>query len=382
MQYKTLDSLCKVASGGTPSRSKKEYWDGGDIPWIKIGNIKSKVVSNADEYITEAGLNNSSAKLFKKGTILYTIFATLGEVGILDFDACTNQAIAGISIEKPEEIITDYLYYYLKSKKAEVNQIGRGVAQNNINLSILRKFSIPLRDIEDQKTIVGSLNKVESIIEKQKQQLERLDELIKARFVEMFDGDYEEVELSELGKISTGSTPPMKNKDFYENADMPFYKPGDFIDGVSNIDCSESFVDARAESVSRIMDPGTVAVTCIGIIGKIGIIKRRGICNQQINFIAPNDNVNSIYLAYAIDTKKKFMQEKANAPVVPILNKTNFSKVTIPFAPVELQNQFAAFVAQVDKSKFALGDELAMGNFYIRLIYDRIMHGRIDLRVA
>ena len=155
MQHKTLDSLCKVASGGTPSRSKKEYWDGGDIPWIKIGNIKSKVVSNADEYITEAGLNNSSTKLFKKGTILYTIFATLGEVGILDFDACTNQAIAGISIEKSEEITIDYLYYYLKSKKAEVNQIGRGVAQNNINLSILRKFSIPMREIEEQKTIVA-----------------------------------------------------------------------------------------------------------------------------------------------------------------------------------------------------------------------------------
>ena len=208
MQYKTLDSLCKVASGGTPSRSKKEYWDGGDIPWIKIGNIKSKVVSNADEYITEAGLNNSSAKLFKKGTILYTIFATLGEVGILDFDACTNQAIAGISIEKPEEITTDYLYYYLKSKKAEVNQIGRGVAQNNINLSILRKFSIPLRDIEDQKTIVGSLNKVESIIEKQKQQLERLDELIKARFVEMFGGSktYPIKPLSDIAEYWNGLT--------------------------------------------------------------------------------------------------------------------------------------------------------------------------------
>ena len=161
----------------------------------------------------------------------------------------------------------------------------------------------------------------------------------------------------------------MKNKDFYENADMPFYKPGDFIDGVSNIDCSESFVDARAESVSRIMDPGTVAVTCIGIIGKIGIIKRRGICNQQINFIAPNDNVNSIYLAYAIDTKKKFMQEKANAPVVPILNKTNFSKVTIPFAPVELQNQFAAFVAQVDKSKFAIQKSLEK----TQLLFDSLM---------
>ena len=280
-----------------------------------------------------------------------------------------------------ERVVPEYLYFYLKNPNTikRIKAVASGSVRDNLKLSMLYEFPISLPSVSNQKTIVKTINKVQAVIDSKKSALEKLDNLIKARFVEMFNGDYEEVELSELGKISTGSTPPMKNKDFYENADMPFYKPGDFIDGVSNIDCSESFVDARAESVSRIMDPGAVAVTCIGIIGKIGIIKRRGICNQQINFIAPNDNVNSIYLAYAIDTKKRFMQEKANAPVVPILNKTNFSKVTIPFAPVELQNQFAAFVARVDKSKFALGNELAMGNFYIRLIYDRIMHGRVDL---
>lgn len=94
-----LGDICDIVSGGTPSRSKQEYWQSGTIPWIKIGNIKGKYVSEADEYITEAGLNGSSAKMLIKGTILYTIFATLGEVGILDIDACTNQAIAGITIK-------------------------------------------------------------------------------------------------------------------------------------------------------------------------------------------------------------------------------------------------------------------------------------------
>ena len=133
MEYTTIGESCSVVSGGTPSRSKNEYWRNGTIPWMKIGNIKSKYVNEYDELITEQGLNNSSAKLLKKGTILYTIFATLGEVGILDIEACTNQAIAGININDPR-ITTDYLYYYLKSKKDYVNNIGRGVAQNNINL--------------------------------------------------------------------------------------------------------------------------------------------------------------------------------------------------------------------------------------------------------
>ena len=269
---------------------------------------------------------------------------------------CMNTSTIRFKVLDGSKLNIKYFMYFLKStafKKQLAKQIT-GSAQLNYGPSHLKQMTFPLIDIKIQNDLVQKLDSIMRIIDQKNASLKKLDELVKARFVEMFDCDYEEVELSELGKISTGSTPPMKNKDFYENADMPFYKPGDFIDGVSNIDCSESFIDARAESVSRIMDSGTVAVTCIGIIGKIGIIKRRGICNQQINFIVPNDKVNSIYLAYAIDTKKKFMQEKANAPVVPILNKTNFSKVTIPLAPVELQNQFATFVAKLDKSKFAL----------------------------
>ena len=142
MEVFRLGDICDVVSGGTRSRSNPVYWQDGTIPWIKISNIKGKYVSEADESITLDGLNGSSAKMLKRGTILYTIFATLGEVGILDIDACTNQAIAGITINHPDRILTDYLYYFLKSKKKYVNGIGRGVAQNNINMSILRETLI------------------------------------------------------------------------------------------------------------------------------------------------------------------------------------------------------------------------------------------------
>ena len=128
MNIRKLGEICDIASGGTPSRSNPEYWQNGNIPWIKIGNIRGKLISEADEFITEKGLNNSSAKMLRKGTILYTIFATLGEVGILDIDACTNQAIAGITIKSVTEVCRDYLYYYLKSTKNYVSGIGRGVA--------------------------------------------------------------------------------------------------------------------------------------------------------------------------------------------------------------------------------------------------------------
>ena len=179
MEMKKLEELCEIVSGGTPSRTKTEFWNEGTIPWIKIGNIKEKYVSEADEYITQAGLDGSSAKMLTKGTVLYTIFATLGEVGILEIDACTNQAIAGLTIKDLSQLNTDYLYYYLKSKKLYVNNIGRGVAQNNINMSILKGFEVPLPELSKQIEIVKIMDKVAKIIKERQQELQKLDALSK-----------------------------------------------------------------------------------------------------------------------------------------------------------------------------------------------------------
>ena len=352
-----LGEICRIVSGSTPNTGIPEYW-GGNLKWVTPAELddKSRAINDTKRTITGLGATKTGLTPLPAGTVLLSSRAPIGKVAITDCEMYCNQGFKNLICS--DSINNKYLYWFLKGKTRYLNSLGRGATFKEISKKIVADIEINLPDIEEQEKIVNRIGKIDSRLFMLRAEISRLDELIKARFVEMFNGNYEEVGLSELGKISTGSTPSMKNKDFYENTDTPFYKPGDFIDGVSNIDCSESFIDARAESISKIMNPGTVAVTCIGIIGKIGIIKRRGICNQQINFITPNDNVNSTYLAYAIDTKKRFMQEKANAPVVPILNKTNFSKVTIPFAPVKLQNQFATFVAQVDKSKFTLQNSI------------------------
>lgn len=181
MLVKKLLEIADIKTGGTPSRSKAEYWN-GEIPWIKISNIDSKYITKFDESITKLGLKNSSAKVFEKGTILYTIFATLGRVGILTFDAATNQAIAGIRLID-DHISRDYLYYYLRSIEEKVKAIGNGVAQQNINLGILKNFSIFVPSLNRQNDIVQSLEKIERWINLKKKQLESLNELIKSRFI-------------------------------------------------------------------------------------------------------------------------------------------------------------------------------------------------------
>jgi type I restriction enzyme S subunit len=164
--WTTLDDISIIiTSGGTPSRTNPRLWTNGTIPWLKIKDIKSKYIEKAEEYITDEGLQNSSAKIFPKGTLLYTIFATIGDCGILNFEASTNQAIAGITLVD-DLIFKEYIYYVLMSAKAIMMSKSRGMAQFNINQEILKKLQIPLPPIKEQKRIVEKLNEILPIVEK------------------------------------------------------------------------------------------------------------------------------------------------------------------------------------------------------------------------
>lgn len=172
----SLGNLAQVQSGGTPSRSIKDYWD-GNIPWVKISDIKGMYVDETTEFITEEGLKNSSTRIFPKGTILFTIFATLGKIGILNIDAATNQAIAGIT---PSKFIDDkYLTYSLIDLSNSISEYGKGVAQKNINQAILKDTLIPLPPLPEQNRIVTKLDALFAQLETIKSSMANVPLLLK-----------------------------------------------------------------------------------------------------------------------------------------------------------------------------------------------------------
>lgn len=157
-----LIDIASITAGGTPSRTISSYWN-GDIPWVKISDISGKYVDFTEEYITQSGLENSSAKVFSKGTLLYTIFATIGTVGILNIDAATNQAIAGITFYGDYDL--DYLYYVAVGLKDLLVAKGKGMAQLNINQTILKSTPIPIPPLAEQRRIVNRINELLPLIE-------------------------------------------------------------------------------------------------------------------------------------------------------------------------------------------------------------------------
>ena len=171
-----LGNVCKTTSGGTPSKGHPEYYEGGDIPWLRSGEVNKMNIHETELFITEEGLNNSTAKWFPKGTVVIAMYgATVGQVGILCNPMTTNQAICGIF---PNETFTPiYLYHFLLSKKPEYLEFATGGAQANISQNIVRDTVVscpPLTLQQDFASKIESIEKQKELIAKSIKETETL----------------------------------------------------------------------------------------------------------------------------------------------------------------------------------------------------------------
>lgn len=374
MDIKRLGEICDIVSGGTPSRINTKFWDGGIIPWIKIGNIKEKYVNEADEYITQAGLEGSSAKMLPKGTILYTIFATLGEVGILTIDACTNQAIAGITIKNQDEVLTDYLYYYLKSKKSYVNNLGRGVAQNNINMSILRNLEVPLPALSVQRQTVTILDRTAKVVKYRQQQLQELDDLVKARFVELFGNPisnpmkWDTYQLEEcLERIDNGKSFICSDKP--RAGDTPAILKlsaatyGDYRPNENKALLDESlFVESAEVHAGDLLFTRKNTPELVGTAAYVQNTPSKLMMPDLIFRLVPNEKVNAVFLWQLINCKEFRPVIQAisggSAKSMSNISKERLGKIKVICPPRELQDSLIPFVEQTDKSKLTISGTL------------------------
>jgi len=173
----TLGDIANVQSGGTPARTNPAYWN-GDIPWVTTSLIDSSIILKADEYITKAGLEESSAKIFPKGTLLMAMYGqgkTRGRVSVLGIDAATNQACAAI-ILKGRGISTDFVFQNLASRYEEIRKISNSGGQENLSAGLIEgiSFSFPENESE-QECIANTLSSIDGLITAQRQKIDALE---------------------------------------------------------------------------------------------------------------------------------------------------------------------------------------------------------------
>ena len=175
----------KTSSGGTPSRNKGEYYKNGTIPWIKTGELQDCILINTEECITEDAVNNSSAKLFPKGTLLMAMYGVnVGKLGISEIEATCNQACC---VFTPKQIdYKYYLFHYLKSIREYLLSISFGAAQQNLSQELIKSIRVLF---PDEKTNISFVKEVEplfkeiSIIQQQNQLLTRQRDLLLPRLM-------------------------------------------------------------------------------------------------------------------------------------------------------------------------------------------------------
>ena len=155
-----LGEIGEWSSGGTPSRKQPEYY-GGSIPWVKTGDLNNSYIESVEEFITEDGLKNSSAKIFPSGTLLLAMYgATIGKTGVLRIEAATNQACGALIAEGFTRELIPFLRYFLIHKVDEFKSIGQGGAQPNISQTIIKQFAVSLPPLNEQRRIVDKLDRI------------------------------------------------------------------------------------------------------------------------------------------------------------------------------------------------------------------------------
>ncbi|MEJ2376472.1 MAG: restriction endonuclease subunit S [Pseudolabrys sp.] len=179
-----LGDVCHTTSGGTPSRSRPEFY-GGNIPWVKSGNLNDGIVKTVDESITQAGLAASSAKVFPAGTLLMAMYgATVGKLGILAMDAATNQAVCGI--QPDSSLDRDFLFYLLLRRRSELVAKSIGGAQPNISQTIIRDTVVPVLSLAEQRRFVELLQRATAIRRRAEAARTHVRAIVPALFVDTF----------------------------------------------------------------------------------------------------------------------------------------------------------------------------------------------------
>lgn len=288
-----LGKICKTTSGGTPSRKNQSYYQNGTIPWVKSGELENNIITTSEEFITEEGLLNSSAKIFPAGTLLIALYgATIGKLAFLGIDAATNQAVCGIF--QNENVSLKYLYYYLLFQRPDLIKQGVGGAQPNISQTILKKLEISYPDsITEQQRIVARIEELFSELDKAvgtlKTTKEQLEVYRQAVLVDIFSQEHPLRQLKEISVALSGFA--FKSKNYTPDGKYTVIKIGNVKDGYLDFSRDKTRTNEVTDRILQkyLLKQGDCLITLTGTRGKrdygfVSMIERQTdyLLNQRV----------------------------------------------------------------------------------------------------
>ena len=372
MKYK-LGEICEIVSGSTPKTSVAEYWDGG-IKWITPAELtdESYIIEDSVRKLTELGVKKSGLTPFPAGTVILSSRAPIGKVAIAGCEMYCNQGFKNLICS--DKINNKYLYWFLKGNTAFLNSLGRGATFKEISKGIVSDIEINVPDAESQNRAVSNLEKLSEIIKLRKNEISELDNLIKARFVEMFGDplinshDLETKPMTEVCDIidgDRGKNYPTAD-DFSDEGYCLFLNAKNVTaSGFSFETCM--FVTKEKDEALRKgkLSRGDVILTTRGTIGNLAFytddvpFKHVRINSGMVILRMKQEVIDEVYFIEQFKMLLADIKEKiASGSAQPQLPISTMNKIQILIPNIEKQREFAILVTQVNKSKAAVQKSL------------------------
>ena len=372
-KYK-LGDICEIVSGSTPKTSIDEYWD-GDVKWITPAELNddSYIISDSARKITELAVKKTGLISFPEGTVILSSRAPIGKVAIAGCEMYCNQGFKNLICS--DKINNKYLYWFLKGNTHFLNSLGRGATFKEISKAIVSEIEINIPDIEKQKKVVEILEKVRGVIVLRKKELSILDNLIKARFVELF-GDlanpkcqWKKEKLVDACKnpddIKCGPFGTQLSKDEYCSSGVAVWEIPQINSGFAT-QPTHFLTDEKANQLEAYsIKSGDIAMSRKGNVGRCAVFPETmedGIIHSDVLRIRiDNDLVLPVFMMHQLHYSGAVQHQielVSSGAIMAGINVTKLKQIEVHIPPLELQQQFAVFVAEVDKSKVAVQKSL------------------------
>lgn len=372
-----LGEICEIVSGNTPKTGIPEYWDGAE-KWITPAELNEDtyIITDSLRKLTTLGVKKTGLSPFPEGTVILSSRAPIGKVAIAGCEMYCNQGFKNLICS--QKIYNRYLYWFLKGNTEYLNSLGRGATFKEISKQIVASIEINVPDMEQQMQAAENLERVSSIIRLRKQELQKLDDLIKARFVELF-GDmilnpnsWEKVDLGTVCDVRDGTHDSPK----YFAEGIPLVTSRnlssgriDFTD--CNLICEADYNKINERSK---VDLGDILMPMIGTVGNpiiVDIDAEFAIKNVALIKFSENSKVVNVFVKALLESDyfDRAVLDKVRGGTQKFISLGDIRRLKVCLPPLEVQKQFAAFVTQADKSKAAVQKALDEA----QLLFDSLM---------
>ena len=350
MRTVSLQQICDIQIGKTPSRSVPEFW-GGELPWVTISDFAAgRIVTTTKERITRIGAAKSGSKRIPRGTLLLSFKLSLGKRTFSGCDLFTNEAIAALHVLDHDVADRDYLYWALGSIDYD-RLVDRAAKGKTLNKAKLKLLQIPLPPLDEQKRIAGILDAADALRAKRREALAQLDTLLQSTFLDMF-GDpitnpigWEKRELSHLCRFLSGYA--WKAKSF--NSD----RIGSPVIRIQNVGTESSeLIHTTEEPIERFwVEQGEYLLSLSGSFRLATWNGPRALLNQRIVNLTPESIVTPAYFGSALSTQLSAIEAMGRHALVNNVALSDLKKIELCLPPLDLQQRFAAIVESIEQQK-------------------------------